>query len=144
MTTIMITRGPITTGTGTKRTGTTTMATAIMGTSATIPKACDHESHAHDNHDHGGLKHYHDETMGSLSVTVDGDVDPDKFMPWIQDYMQREGGDILRSKGILAFKGEPRRFVYQGVPHDDGRGSPARMEAGREANQPHRLHRPAT
>ena len=36
-------------------------------------------------------------------------------MPWIQDYMQREGGDILRSKGILAFTGEPRRFVYQGV-----------------------------
>ena len=79
------------------------------------PGSCGHESHAHDHHDHGGLKHYHDETMGSLSVTVDGDVDSDKFMAWIQDYMQREGGDILRSKGILAFKGEPRRFVYQGV-----------------------------
>ena len=45
--------------------------------------------------------------MSSLSVTVDGDVDPDKFLPWIQDYM--------RSKGILGFPGEPRRFVYQGV-----------------------------
>ena len=44
-----------------------------------------------------------------------GDVDPEKFLPWIQDYVQREGGDILRSKGILAFKDEPRRFVYQGV-----------------------------
>ena len=29
--------------------------------------------------------------------------------------MQREGGKILRSKGILAFKGEPKRFVFQGV-----------------------------
>ena len=37
-------------------------------------------------------------------------------MPWIQDYMQPEKAvTILRSKGILAFKDEPRRFVYQGV-----------------------------
>ncbi len=75
----------------------------------------EHKAHKEEHHDHGGLKHYHDEEMASLSVTIDGDVDPDKFMPWIQDYMQREGGDILRSKGILAFKDEPRRFVYQGV-----------------------------
>ena len=87
----------------------------------------DHGHHDHGHHDdgddhphrtahgHGGAKHYHDEDMHSLSVTVDGDVDPEKFLPWIQDYVQREGGDILRSKGILAFKDEPRRFVYQGV-----------------------------
>ncbi len=53
--------------------------------------------------------------MHSLALTIPGDVDPEKFLPWIQDYVQREGGDILRSKGILAFKDEPRRFVYQGV-----------------------------
>ncbi len=53
--------------------------------------------------------------MQSLSVRIDGDVDPEKFLPWIQDYIQREGPQILRSKGILAFKNEPRRFVYQGV-----------------------------
>ena len=76
----------------------------------------DHKDHGHKHaHDHGGLKHYHDEEMASLSVTIDGDVDPEKFLPWIQEYVQREGGDILRSKGILAFKDEPRRFVYQGV-----------------------------
>ena len=87
----------------------------------------DHESHDHGHahggpghkhhqaHGHGGAKHYHDEDMHSLSLTIDGDVDPELFLPWIQDYVQREGGDILRSKGILAFKGEPRRFVYQGV-----------------------------
>ena len=74
----------------------------------------EHE-HGHKAHDHGGLKHYHDEDMHSLALTIDGDVDPEKFLPWIQDYVQREGGDILRSKGILAFKDEPRRFVYQGV-----------------------------
>ena len=71
--------------------------------------------HNHKAHGHGGAKHFHDEDMHSLSLTIDGDVDPELFLPWIQDYVQREGGDILRSKGILAFKGEPRRFVYQGV-----------------------------
>jgi len=29
--------------------------------------------------------------------------------------VQREGPDILRCKGIIAFKDEPRRFVFQGV-----------------------------
>ncbi len=77
-----------------------------------------HDDHAHAHakaHGHGGAKHYHDEEMQSLSVRLDGDVDPEKFLPWIQDYIQREGPQILRSKGILAFKNEPRRFVYQGV-----------------------------
>ncbi|MCI0600805.1 MAG: GTP-binding protein, partial [Beijerinckiaceae bacterium] len=30
-------------------------------------------------------------------------------------YVQKEGASILRAKGILAFKDEPRRFVFQGV-----------------------------
>ncbi len=87
---------------------------------------CGHEHHAHDKahdqghaHDHshakGGLKVYHDEQMQSLSLTIPGDVDPQKFMPWINELVQRDGPDILRSKGILSFKGEEKRFVFQGV-----------------------------
>jgi G3E family GTPase len=85
----------------------------------------DHEhehGHEHDHgdehdhgHSHGGLKHYHDEEMQSVSIAIDGDVDPERFMPWINDIVQREGPNILRSKGILAFKNEPKRFVFQGV-----------------------------
>ena len=80
----------------------------------------DHDHHGHDhNHDHdhkpGGLKHYHDEDMQSVAIVHDGDLDPQKFMPWLNDLVQREGQKILRSKGILAFKGEPKRFVFQGV-----------------------------
>ena len=72
--------------------------------------------HAHDEPQaHGGLKHYHDEDMQSLSVQIHGDVDGEKFMTWVNDLMQRDGADILRSKGILAFKNEPKRFVFQGV-----------------------------
>jgi G3E family GTPase len=80
----------------------------------------DHDhGHDHDHEcgpgcEHGGLKHYHDEHMQSVSIKL-GEVDPEKFMPWINDLTQREGPKILRSKGILAFKNEPKRFVFQGV-----------------------------
>jgi G3E family GTPase len=76
---------------------------------------CDHPSHKHDHHHHGGLKHFHDEDMQSVSIAHEGDIDPEKFMPWINDLVQIEGPNILRSKGILAFKAEPKRFVFQGV-----------------------------
>jgi G3E family GTPase len=79
----------------------------------------DHDHHHHHGHDHEhhhhGLKHYHDEDMQSVALEIDGDVDADKFMPWINELVQRDGPSILRSKGILAFKDEPRRFVFQGV-----------------------------
>jgi len=74
----------------------------------------DGHSHSHD-HDHGGLKHYHDEDMQSLSLKTDRALDPDKFFPWIQNLVAQEGQNILRSKGILAFKGDPKRFAFQGV-----------------------------
>ncbi|WP_375460852.1 CobW family GTP-binding protein [uncultured Enterovirga sp.] len=61
-----------------------------------------------------GHHHHHDEEMISFSFRA-GEVDPDKFMPWISDLTQREGINILRCKGIVAFPKEPRRFVFQGV-----------------------------
>jgi G3E family GTPase len=69
---------------------------------------CDHPSH-------GGLKHYHDEHMQSVSLRTDKPLDPDTFFPWIQDLTQVEGPKILRCKGIVAFKDDPDRFVFQGV-----------------------------
>ena len=75
-----------------------------------------HDHGHHHHHDHGSnLKVYHDEEMQSVSVLVPGDLDPDKFMPWINDLVQKEGPNILRSKGILSFKNDPKRFVFQGV-----------------------------
>ncbi|HTJ01497.1 MAG TPA: GTP-binding protein [Methylovirgula sp.] len=77
----------------------------------------DHDGHHHgDDHHYGrGLKHYHDEDMQSVALSIDGDVDPEKFLGWLNEYVQKEGPSILRSKGILAFKNEPKRFVFQGV-----------------------------
>jgi G3E family GTPase len=62
-----------------------------------------------------GHHHHHADDIRSMSFEIRGDVDPDKFMPWINDLTQTKGPDILRCKGILAFKGEPKRFVFQGV-----------------------------
>jgi G3E family GTPase len=75
----------------------------------------DHHDHGHEHHHHGGLKHYHDEDMQSVSIKTDKPLDPDKFFPWVQDLVATEGKDILRSKGILNFKDDPERFVFQGV-----------------------------
>jgi G3E family GTPase len=79
----------------------------------------DHDHHHDDDrkhaHSHGGLKHYHDEDMQSISMKSDKPLDPDKFFPWVQDLVQKEGPSILRCKGILSFKNDDERFVFQGV-----------------------------
>jgi G3E family GTPase len=61
-----------------------------------------------------GHHHHHDDDMVSFSFRA-GEVDPDKFMPWISELTQQEGPNILRCKGIVAFPQEPKRFVFQGV-----------------------------
>ena len=75
-----------------------------------------HEHGEHHHHHHGnGLKHYHDEDMQSVALRTDRPLNPDKFFPWVQDLVATEGKDILRCKGILSFKDDPERFVFQGV-----------------------------
>ena len=90
------------------------------------PEFLNADGHGHDHdhdhadghghaHSHGGLKHYHDEDMQSISLSLDQPLDPDKFFPFIQNLTQAEGPNILRSKGILSLKDDPKRFVFQGV-----------------------------
>jgi G3E family GTPase len=74
----------------------------------------DHDHHHHDHHDHAP-KVLHDEEMQSVSIVLEGPVNPDLFLPWINEIVQRDGVDILRSKGILAFPNEAKRYVFQGV-----------------------------
>ncbi|MBV9954169.1 MAG: GTP-binding protein [Pseudolabrys sp.] len=72
--------------------------------------------HGHDHHHHrGGLKHYHDEDMQSVALRTDKPLSPDKFFPWIQGLVAEDGPSILRCKGIVAFKDDPERYVFQGV-----------------------------
>lgn len=77
---------------------------------------CDHDHHHHGHdHDHGHHHHgRHDTEVTSVSLRG-GDLDPDKILRWIGDVTQALGPSILRLKGILAFKDEPKRYVVQGV-----------------------------
>jgi G3E family GTPase len=61
------------------------------------------------------LTHHHDADIQSISLTSARPLDSDKFFPWIQDLVMKEGPNVLRCKGILSFKGDDQRFVFQGV-----------------------------
>ena len=81
---------------------------------------CDHDHHHHD-HDHHGHDHHHGHVSPIHDVTVQSvslrgsEMDPKKFFPWIEKIIQLEGPNILRMKGIIAFKDDPDRYVVQGV-----------------------------
>ncbi len=59
--------------------------------------------------------HEHDDEVTSVGITTPGDLDPDRLNDWISDLLRTKGIDIFRMKGILSIKGEPNRFVFQGV-----------------------------
>ena len=59
--------------------------------------------------------HEHDDDVKSISLTSDVPLDLEKFQTWFGQLLQNRGQDILRSKGILDFKGEDDRYVFQGV-----------------------------
>ena len=76
----------------------------------------DHDHHGHDHHDHDHHDHDHitESGIGSISLRG-GELDPNRFFPWIEQITQAFGPDILRLKGIIALKGDPERYVVQGV-----------------------------
>src|SRR5262249_29550161 len=88
---------------------------------AFLDKEQGHPDHDHrdeggeHSHEHGSLKHYHDEEMQSLSLRTGKPLDPDKFFPWVQDLVANEGPNILRCKGILAFRAYLECFGFQGI-----------------------------
>ncbi len=74
-----------------------------------------HHEHDHDHdHHHGAASPIHDVTVRSVSLRG-GEMDSRKFLPWIEKVTQVEGPNILRLKGIIAFRDDPDRYVIQGV-----------------------------
>ncbi|MFB0493600.1 G3E family GTPase [Methylobacterium sp. OAE515] len=61
------------------------------------------------------VEHEHDETIASVSLRPEGDLDPRTFFRWLNRFVQAKGPDILRVKGIVALVGEARRYVFHGV-----------------------------
>jgi G3E family GTPase len=74
----------------------------------------DHDHHAHSHHEHGAVSPIHDVTVQSVSLRG-REMDSRKFFPWIEKVTQNDGPNILRLKGIIAFKDDPDRYVIQGV-----------------------------
>ncbi|AKR48709.1 MULTISPECIES: CobW family GTP-binding protein [Acetobacter] len=60
-------------------------------------------------------EHHHEGDITSVSLTVKQPLDAGRFQAWIGALLQEKGGDILRTKGILDFAGQPDRFAFQAV-----------------------------
>ncbi|HWL14242.1 MAG TPA: GTP-binding protein [Opitutus sp.] len=60
-------------------------------------------------------EHSHNESVSSVGISFSGDLDGQKLNAWIGELLRVKGGDIYRSKGVLAVKGSNKRLVFQGV-----------------------------
>ena len=59
--------------------------------------------------------HEHDDDIGSVSLSADQPLDPERFREWFSALLAKHGPDLLRATGILELAGEGRRYVIQGV-----------------------------
>eukprot|EP00904_Undaria_pinnatifida_P001632 jgi/Undpi1/1146/HiC_scaffold_10.g04608.m1 len=57
----------------------------------------------------------HDSQVGSLGLTLQGSLDVDLFNAFMGKFLQANSANLFRSKGVLAFKNQERKFVFQGV-----------------------------
>jgi G3E family GTPase len=63
----------------------------------------------------GEEAHVHDETVGSIAITLDGSINVGKLNTWIGELLRTQGQNIFRMKGILNIANDEHRFVFQGV-----------------------------
>jgi G3E family GTPase len=91
--------------------------------------------------------HEHNDDISSMSFEVEKPIDPEKFNAWIGQLLQERGPDLLRTKGILNYANEDRRFAFQAVhmiadgdfigPWKDGDARVSRLVfIGRNLNRP--------
>ncbi len=59
--------------------------------------------------------HTHNEHLTSISLSTDKPIAAEKFQAWIGHILQTQGQNILRTKGILSYQNEDRRFAFQAV-----------------------------
>ncbi len=60
-------------------------------------------------------EHSHNDDIASMSFEAKRPIDPEKFNAWIGELLANKGQDLLRTKGILSYAGEDRRFAFQAV-----------------------------
>ena len=60
-------------------------------------------------------EHVHDERITSISFKFEGDLNLGLLNKWIGELMRNKGTDLFRYKGVIAVRGQDKRFVFQGV-----------------------------
>ncbi|SAL27561.1 cobalamin synthesis protein P47K [Caballeronia cordobensis] len=81
-----------------------------------LVEAEEHHHHDHE-HEHDHDDHHHDESVSSVGIEVDADIDLDALQTWLAELRAADATKLFRMKGIFAVKGQPYRYVLQGV-HD--------------------------
>ena len=72
--------------------------------------------HGHEHHDHDhehGHSHTHDDSVSSVSIVLDGNIDPDKLDGWLEELLIQNAETLYRYKGIMSVEGNNARSVFQ-------------------------------
>lgn len=59
--------------------------------------------------------HHHHSKVGSVGLTLDGNVNTEKFQAWMGNLLQTQGADIYRVKGLIAMPEQKQKYIFQGV-----------------------------
>ncbi len=70
---------------------------------AAVPDFLEEDSHTHNEH------------LTSISLSLGAPLDAEKFNAWISHILQTQGQNLLRTKGILSYQNQDRRFAFQAV-----------------------------
>jgi G3E family GTPase len=62
-----------------------------------------------------GDEHEHDDDVTSVGLEAERPIDPTRFNAWMGLLLQEKGPDLLRTKGILHYQSDDRRFAFQAV-----------------------------
>jgi hypothetical protein len=62
-----------------------------------------------------GHHHSHTDDIATVCIVERGEIDGLKLSAWFRQLITEHGPDIMRMKGILNLRGDPDRFVFQGV-----------------------------
>lgn len=62
-----------------------------------------------------GADHEHDSSVTSTSSRIEGEINVNLLEQWIQRLIADDGANLYRYKGIMAVKGNEKKFIFQGV-----------------------------
>lgn len=85
----------------------------VLGRNAfDLSRALELEPHLLNADEH---EHEHEIDIKSISLSSNLPLDADKVTKWLQNLLQEQGQNILRTKGILDIKNRNERLVFQAV-----------------------------